>query len=74
MNRKLQRKKSGAEKGVASPCVGICRINEQSGLCEGCLRTMDEIANWKDSDEAVKKAILEQLRKRKAAGRDKRQD
>ncbi|MFT6303945.1 MAG: putative Fe-S protein YdhL (DUF1289 family), partial [Pseudomonadales bacterium] len=23
---------------IASPCRGICRIDEQSQLCEGCLR------------------------------------
>ena len=26
---------------VPSPCVSICVINPNSGLCEGCLRTLD---------------------------------
>ena len=30
---------------VASPCVNVCRMDELSGLCEGCLRTIDEIAS-----------------------------
>ena len=31
---------------VPSPCVSVCRIDPASGLCVGCLRTIDEIANW----------------------------
>lgn len=29
-----------------SPCISVCRIDPADGLCEGCLRTIDEIANW----------------------------
>lgn len=37
---------------VPSPCVSVCRMNEATGLCEGCLRTLDEIAGWsRDCDE-----------------------
>ena len=31
---------------VASPCINVCRIDEASGWCAGCLRTVDEIAGW----------------------------
>ncbi len=31
---------------VQSPCIGICRINARSGLCEGCFRTVEEISSW----------------------------
>lgn len=30
---------------VASPCVGVCRM-KRDGCCEGCGRTLDEIAEW----------------------------
>ena len=30
---------------VLSPCIGICHLGAD-GLCEGCLRTGDEIARW----------------------------
>lgn len=43
---------------VLSPCISICRINEASGWCEGCLRTIDEIAAWGSQSEDSKKAIL----------------
>ena len=32
------------EGSVPSPCINVCKMNERSGLCEGCLRTLDEIA------------------------------
>ena len=28
--------------GVASPCIGICRIGDDD-VCEGCHRSLDEI-------------------------------
>jgi predicted Fe-S protein YdhL (DUF1289 family) len=54
---------------VPSPCMKICRIDERSGLCEGCLRTLEEIAQWGQAAEAHKRAILAQLvERRKNAG------
>ena len=29
---------------TGSPCTGICRIDDGSGLCLGCARSTDEIA------------------------------
>ncbi len=46
---------------VASPCINICRMNEASGLCEGCWRSLDEIAAWGGLDNAAKRAISAQL-------------
>ena len=31
---------------MASPCVGICQIDESLGFCIGCARTRAEIAAW----------------------------
>ena len=31
---------------IASPCINVCRIDEATALCVGCLRTLDEIATW----------------------------
>jgi len=31
---------------VASPCINVCRMSQETALCEGCLRTLDEIAAW----------------------------
>ena len=31
---------------VPSPCISVCRISADSGLCEGCFRTLGEISAW----------------------------
>jgi predicted Fe-S protein YdhL (DUF1289 family) len=43
---------------VASPCVNVCRMNDASGYCEGCRRSLDEIACWSTYTPAEKRAVL----------------
>ncbi len=40
---------------VPSPCISVCRMSESTGLCEGCLRTIDEIAAWSLLDDAQRR-------------------
>lgn len=47
--------------GVASPCINICRMDAATGFCEGCARTIDEIAAWSRADDATRLHILSQL-------------
>jgi uncharacterized protein len=49
-----------------SPCINICRMHEPSGLCEGCLRTIDEIAAWSTLDDAAKRAVWDAIEERHA--------
>jgi len=49
------------EAEVASPCINVCRMNTSSGYCEGCRRTLEEIACWSAYDTAQKRAVLAQL-------------
>ena len=35
-----------AARPVPSPCIGVCRMDESTGWCVGCLRTRDEITDW----------------------------
>jgi predicted Fe-S protein YdhL (DUF1289 family) len=42
-------------------------MDEASGLCEGCFRTIDEIAHWGLFDDDEKRAVVEQLPARRAA-------
>lgn len=46
---------------TASPCVGVCAINPHTRLCEGCFRTLDEIAGWWDYAPEQKRAVLAEL-------------
>ena len=49
---------------IGSPCISVCRIQPQTGLCEGCLRTIDEIARWGALDDAQRRAIWLSLESR----------
>ncbi|MDB5798970.1 MAG: hypothetical protein JWP36_2872 [Paucimonas sp.] len=51
----------------ASPCVNICRMDAGSGLCEGCLRTLDEIAAWGSASNAERRAVLQAVQARRQA-------
>lgn len=51
---------------VASPCRNVCRMDEQSGLCVGCGRTLDEIALWSVLDDDDKRAVWALLPERMA--------
>lgn len=44
-----------------SPCIQICRIDSTSQRCEGCGRTLDEIANWGRMSNADKAPVWERL-------------
>lgn len=42
---------------LPSPCISICRMHRPSGLCMGCLRTLDEIAGWSRMDDLTKRRV-----------------
>ena len=46
---------------MKSPCINICQIDAKSGLCIGCLRTLDEIASWAGYTDAKRSQILAEL-------------
>jgi len=50
---------------IASPCNGICMIDERSGYCTGCLRSLQEIAAWPDLLPAAKINLLKILEMRR---------
>jgi len=51
---------------VASPCVSVCVMDAASGLCTGCLRTLDEIASWSVLGNDEKRAVLSALPARRS--------
>ena len=50
---------------VMSPCIGICTLDQPSGLCIGCKRTIDEIGRWAMMDDEKRRGVINQLRRRK---------
>jgi len=49
-----------------SPCTGLCLMDQPSGHCLGCRRTLDEITHWSHYSSAQKQAVLTQLKTRRA--------
>ena len=45
-----------------SPCIEVCRIDYDTGLCYGCLRTRMEIENWSFMREEDKEKLLVELK------------
>jgi predicted Fe-S protein YdhL (DUF1289 family) len=57
------------EAPVASPCISVCRMHEPTGWCEGCLRTIDEIAVWSLLDDEERRQVNAVLRQRRVQWR-----
>jgi predicted Fe-S protein YdhL (DUF1289 family) len=52
---------------MPSPCISVCRMDEASGLCEGCLRTLEEIACWSTLGETGKREVWSSIGRRIAS-------
>jgi len=51
---------------TASPCINVCVMNADSGLCQGCWRTLDEIAAWSSASDEQKRGIWQRIQQRRA--------
>jgi uncharacterized protein len=49
---------------VPSPCVSVCRMDPHTGLCEGCCRTIDEIAAWSALGVEGRRAVWQRIAER----------
>ena len=52
---------------VPSPCTGICTLDPDSGFCDGCMRTIDEIAAWGSLDGRARRTVWKSLPARRQA-------
>lgn len=46
---------------VPSPCQSVCVMHPDTGWCEGCMRTLAEIAAWSRMDQDRQRAVWAQL-------------
>jgi len=46
---------------VETPCVNICRMDDQNHYCIGCWRTLDEIQRWTTMSDTERAAVMAQL-------------
>lgn len=50
---------------IPSPCVSLCQMDDDSKLCQGCWRTIDEIIVWSSLDDEEKKQVWTLIESRK---------
>ncbi|HEY8359179.1 MAG TPA: DUF1289 domain-containing protein [Ramlibacter sp.] len=53
-----------ADRPAPSPCISVCRIAADTQLCEGCFRTLDEIAAWGTMPDTQRRVLWQQLARR----------
>lgn len=54
------------EPPVVTPCVKVCVVDGESGLCLGCFRTLGEIAGWGAFPPERRRAVMAELPARRS--------
>jgi hypothetical protein len=55
-----------APQPIATPCVRVCVVDGESGLCLGCQRTLAEVAAWTRFSDAERAEIMAALPARRS--------
>lgn len=59
-----------SEQEIQSPCIGVCSMDDLTGLCLGCYRTIEEIQGWWELDAEQKKAVIAEASQRESSAFD----
>jgi predicted Fe-S protein YdhL (DUF1289 family) len=54
-----------SRKRLDSPCIKVCTLDENTGCCIGCFRTLEEIAGWLQMDDRERQIVYHKISKRK---------
>jgi hypothetical protein len=46
---------------IESPCRQICRLGDD-GRCDGCGRTLDEVARWSSLAPAERRVVMQRVK------------
>jgi len=52
---------AGPPPAIKTPCIKVCVVDGESGLCLGCFRKLAEVAQWTRFTDAEREAILADL-------------
>ena len=52
---------------LVSPCISVCQMDAEKGLCLGCYRTREEIAAWLGMSADEQSVLLSKLKTRRTA-------
>jgi len=53
-------------RAAITPCIKVCMVDGQSGLCLGCFRTLPEIARWERFSDEERLALMAALPARRS--------
>jgi uncharacterized protein len=68
--RRRQREQRRADRlrllasGPPSPCISVCQMDDATGWCLGCKRTIDEIREWMIMPPDERQRVLDALKDR----------
>jgi uncharacterized protein len=51
---------------IKTPCIKVCVVDGESGLCLGCFRKLGEVARWSGLSDAEREAIMAELPARRS--------
>lgn len=52
---------------IVTPCIKVCTLDPQHGMCVGCGRTLDEIARWSAMSDTERRRVMAALPDRLAS-------
>ena len=57
---------NGPPAPIKTPCIKVCVVDGESGLCLGCYRKLSEVAAWTRLSDIERDTILADLAGRRA--------
>lgn len=57
---------------IETPCVKLCMLHPETGLCIGCARSGEEIAAWTRLTPVERRAVMATLPSRTAVPEERR--
>ena len=69
LHKQAQRVALGAQPAlssdvVPSPCISVCHMSADTGWCEGCWRSLDEIGGWGQTSNESKRVVWSRIAQR----------
>ncbi len=59
-----------ARPDIESPCIKVCAVDGETGLCLGCGRSLKEIGGWMQLGDDGRREVMEALPDRMAKLRE----
>jgi hypothetical protein len=51
---------------IKTPCIKVCVVDAETGLCMGCYRQLSEVAGWARFSDEERATIMAELSSRKS--------